>query len=254
MRMKKTLNLIIACTVILGLEACATVSKPSILSCEGTGDTVIIAATNAEKGAEASSSLTVKENTPVRVQSSLTGGAVRIVIQKENTETPAVDSEYEVGTDLEYGLEAGEYTVTATVVKTADGGIIVDASGISASASEDGQNPVMNFIGTYAEGRCSILVEAQGDHDAKFTVNWGSSASEHDVWEMSGTMDPDTLTVAYDNARRTTVVFNEDGSEKSADVKYENGKGSFVFTPDLTLTWQDAEEDAAKDMVFQYAN
>ena len=34
----------------------------------------------------------------------------------------------------------------------------------------------------------------------------------------------------------------------------ENGTGKFVFTNDLKLTWQDDQEDAAKDLVFTYAN
>ena len=84
------------------------------------------------------------------------------------------------------------------------------------SVEEDGQNPVMNFIGFYRADRASILVEAEGKDGAKFTVTWGSSYNERSEWIMSGRFDTDTLTVAYDNCVRTDCVFAEDGSVKEA--------------------------------------
>lgn len=259
--MKKIFSLIAAGAMALGLAACGTKSEPSAFSNDSTGNIAVIAATNASEGSEASSSITVAENTMVRVQSTLTSGKVRIVLQRDSSSMASVDFEYEPGTEVEYELEAGNYTVTASVTEKANGGIIVDASGTSAASSaqpsgseEDGQNPVMNFVGNYAEGRCNIFVEAVNKTDAKFTVTWGSSAAEHEEWVMSGTMDADTLTVPYSNCVKTTIVFKEDGTQESATVRYENGTGKFVFTNDLKLTWQDDQEDAAKDLVFTYAN
>ena len=124
----------------------------------------------------------------------------------------------------------------------------------TAAAPADRQNPIMNFVGTYAKDRASILVEADGDDGAKFLINWGSSASEHTEWIMSGKFDANTLTVNYDNCVRKDVVFKEDGSTDSETVIYENGKGSFTFTDDLKLTWNDEEEHQADGMVFDYAN
>jgi predicted small lipoprotein YifL len=121
---------------------------------------------------------------------------------------------------------------------------------------EDGQNPIMNFVGVYACDRASMTVEAADAKDgAKVTVTWSSSAAEHSEWAMTGTFDADKLTITYDDCVRTDVVFNEDGSVKSENVVYENGKGTITFSDGekLSLTWDDAEENMADGMVFEYA-
>ena len=118
-------------------------------------------------------------------------------------------------------------------------------------ADEDGQNPVMNFIGSYAAGRANIDVSCEGQSDAKFLVTWGSSAFETSSWEMSGTLDQDTLTVPYTNCVKQDIVFDEDGTE-NATVAYENGTGTFTFTEDGRLLWQDDMENAGEDMVFLF--
>ena len=124
----------------------------------------------------------------------------------------------------------------------------------STEAEEDGQNPVMNFIGVYAYERASIEVECEGTENAKFTVMWGSSAAEHREWTMSGKFDEATQTVEYDNCACKDVVFNEDGTVESETPVYENGTGSITFGEDMTLTWKDDQDHAADDMVFEYAS
>ena len=122
-------------------------------------------------------------------------------------------------------------------------------SGSEAATEEDGQNPVMNFVGTYASGRASVLVAAEGMENAKIIVTWGSSAFEHSEWVMSGRFDPDTLTIEYSDCVRTDVVFAQDGSVESSTIAYENGFGTIHFEND-SLYWKDDEEHMADDMVF----
>ena len=43
-------------------------------------------------------------------------------------------------------------------------------------AEEDWQNPVMNFVGLYGAEHGSMMVEAEGEADARITVSWASSA------------------------------------------------------------------------------
>ena len=124
-----------------------------------------------------------------------------------------------------------------------------EPAGSEPAAAEDGQNPVMNFVGNYACDRASILVEADGADGAKLTVNWGSSAWEHSEWTMSGKFDPDTLTIEYSDCVRKDVAFAEDGSVASETVVYENGVGTVHFEND-NLYWKDDEEHMADDMVF----
>lgn len=124
----------------------------------------------------------------------------------------------------------------------------------AAPAAEDGQNPVMNFVGVYECDRASILVEAKGQNEAAFTVNWGSSASENTEWTMSGTFDEEGLYVYYSDCVRRDLVYNEDGSIKEETKVYTGGKGSIIFKDDgaLTLTWDDQAEHAADGMTFTY--
>lgn len=121
---------------------------------------------------------------------------------------------------------------------------------------EDGQNPIMNFVGIYARDRASIEVGATDQIDGvKITVTWGSSASEHSEWVMTGRFDTETLTVAYADCVRTDYVFKEDGSVDTETVVYENGTGTITFSDEdgLTLTWDDEMEHMADDMIFDYA-
>lgn len=124
------------------------------------------------------------------------------------------------------------------------------------ATEEDGQNPIMNFIGTYAADRCSILIEADGAKGAKVSVTWGSSAAENGEWNMSGDFDEDTLTINYSNCVKKDVVYNEGGSVDSETVEYENGTGSITFQEDgkLTLTWNDNQEQIADGTVFEYVS
>ena len=120
---------------------------------------------------------------------------------------------------------------------------------------DEGQNPIMNFIGTYASGRASIFIGATDESNgANATVTWSSSAAENSTWVMSGTFDPETLQFEYHDCVRTDYVYNESGDVESQEEVYTGGHGFMTFTDGdpLTLTWQDDQEHMADDMVFEY--
>ena len=118
------------------------------------------------------------------------------------------------------------------------------------ASSDDGQNPVMNFVGWYSSARPIVFVECEGDDGARFTVTWSGSAWESSEWTMSGVFDEETLSVSYANARRTDRAFGEDGEIVSEKLVYENGSGSFRFSEGDTLRWEDETEHMADDIVF----
>lgn len=124
------------------------------------------------------------------------------------------------------------------------------------SAEEDGQNPVMNYIGPYACDRATMNIEAtDSKNGAKATLTWASSATESSEWVMEGTFDDETRTITYDKATRTDYVYDENGDVKSEKEVYSDGTGKIVFKEGkgITLTWQDDKEDAGKDMTFTFA-
>ena len=156
------------------------------------------------------------------------------------------------------------FSFAACSAKTDDAGsdapeesAAVDGKGADAAVTDaDGQNPVMNFIGNYAMDRATILVESEGMEDAKITVRWSGSAWEHAEWVMTGKFDADKLTVDYQNAVKTEYKYSETGELESEEVIYDDGAGTFTFTAEddgsTTLTWDDAAEHIADDMVFEY--
>jgi hypothetical protein len=118
---------------------------------------------------------------------------------------------------------------------------------------EDGQNPVMNYIGNYAYDRANILIEADGMEGARATVSWGSSAWETAEWVMSGTFDSESLKFEYSDCVKTVLTYGDDGEVASQEEVYTGGHGSMQFSDDpLSLTWQDDEENIADGTTFQY--
>lgn len=137
--------------------------------------------------------------------------------------------------------------------------VMVLMIGLSACGSddveEDGQNPAMNYVGTYGCGRATVVIGAEGKDGMNAVITWASSAWENSSWTMSGTFDPDSLKFEYGNCVKTDYVYNEDGDVESETEAYTDGKGSMTFTEadPITLTWQDEVEDAGADMVFEFS-
>ena len=109
---------------------------------------------------------------------------------------------------------------------------------VETPVEDDGQNPVMNFVGVYStEYSTEALVEADGTENAKITVTYAGSPWFHTQTVMSGRFDPETLTVEFSNAALAEYTYNSDGSVDEEKVSYTDGTGRAVFNPaDNTLT------------------
>ncbi|MBQ3482226.1 MAG: hypothetical protein IJH48_07925 [Oscillospiraceae bacterium] len=118
-------------------------------------------------------------------------------------------------------------------------------------AGSDGQNPVMNFIGSYQCDRANALVECIGDDGAQITIKWGGSAWELAQWDIVGRLDLDTLTVDYTGCTKSILVYDDSGELKSREVEYEDGTGSIVFHDDGSFTWHEDQADR-EDMLFEW--
>ena len=113
---------------------------------------------------------------------------------------------------------------------------------------EDGQNPVMNIIGTYQNDRCTMTVEAVGTNGAKISAYWGDTARDGFQWELTGTFDDATNRINYADAKKTSVTYTDVDQFTENEVLFDNGKGYIQVNDDYTLTWND-EQDA--DMAFE---
>ena len=129
------------------------------------------------------------------------------------------------------------------------------AKGVERTGIEEGQNPVMGFIGPYAYGSAGMYIEAGGGHDARVSVAWGNSTGKRSEWTMSGPFDEKTLTITYSNCVRKDLVFNENGDIESETTAYENGTGTITFLEgeDVSLVWKDDQDHMADNAVFTWS-
>ena len=104
---------------------------------------------------------------------------------------------------------------------------------------EDGQNPVMNFVGAYQCGRAHALVECDGADGARITIEWGSSAWELTRWVITGPLDPEALTLDYTGCVMTVLTWNDEGELADETVVYEDGTGRVTFGGDGSFTWRE---------------
>ena len=150
------------------------------------------------------------------------------------------------------------YNYTFTRVQDADPASFVASAYVNAKAAEaqtcdDGQNPVMNFIGNFTNGRAMMSVSAKGKDQVVVTVSWGSSAFETTKWIMSGTVTQvgDTLVMNYQDCDCESFFFNEDGTMSQSVAEYTNGCGSITFSGNQAV-WDDFEQGIADGQVFSY--
>ena len=123
-----------------------------------------------------------------------------------------------------------------------------------AAGPQDGQNPVMNFVGIYStEYSTEALVEADGAEGAKITVTWAGSPWFHNQTVMSGPFDPETLTMTFTNATLTEYTYASDATITEEKTSYTDGKGHAVFNPaDNTLTITEEFESGNMDTVYSW--
>ncbi len=122
---------------------------------------------------------------------------------------------------------------------------------VEPAEEEDGQNPVMNFVGEYQCDRAHAVVEAEGKDIARVVITWGGSAWEQGCWVMSAPLDPETLRMDYANCTMTELVYKDDGTLDTETVVYEGGTGYFQFNEGSSFVWHDDQED--RDLTFEWS-
>ncbi len=131
---------------------------------------------------------------------------------------------------------------------------IADGAGV-VSAATDTQNPIMNFIGRYGNGRAAMTVSAKGSDKAVINVTWGSSAFEHSEWTMSGrvTTIGDCVIVDYEDCFKETISYDAEGTPVKDVIEYNDGEGRLTFHFNNVI-WDDGVEGIADGAVFTWCN
>ena len=133
----------------------------------------------------------------------------------------------------------------------------LESNAANTASTNDGQNPMMNFIGTYTNGRAMMTVSCSGKNEASIQIRWSGSAFEGSVWTMSGAVSAsdEGVTVTYNNCTKQSHSYSEDGVLLSNTTEYDNGSGSVFFSAsDNNAYWNDAVEGAGADSSFWFYN
>ncbi len=121
-------------------------------------------------------------------------------------------------------------------------------------AAEDGQNPVMNFVGIYhSDDSTEALVEADGMENARITVTWAGSPWFHTQTLMAGRFDPETLTMEFSGTALTEYTYKSDGSIGEETVTGTDNAGKAVFNYEAnTLTVTEGSGTESIETVYEW--
>ena len=123
--------------------------------------------------------------------------------------------------------------------------------------TDDQQNPIMNYIGNYSNGRAMMYVSCVGKDQASIVITWSGNVADSSVWTMSGnvTATNDAVKVTYNNCTKESVSYAGDGSNMSDTIEYTDGSGTIEFmAADNKAYWYDSQENASGGVPFSYYN
>ena len=133
--------------------------------------------------------------------------------------------------------------------------MLAAVSAVCVFAQENVSAAVPNdYEGVWFCGRAEIrMIRANMGYEA--VITWPASYAEHHAWEYSLLYDAasDSL-VDEGTGVKSVTIFDESGSEASYTEDYTDGTAHFRFNGSGKLIWEDAKEDAGKDMEFEKAN
>ena len=157
-----------------------------------------------------------------------------------------------------YGAESGSLTggseLTAQSLNDTEVyGIAEDRDEISAyryTDKEESVNMGEQYIGSYVCGRAFTQIEKDGPNYIVITV-WGNSCAETVEWQYICSYDQSSGSLLCDgNGVKIVTVFDEDGEIASRTIVSSGDSAEFFFDG-LNLTWEDHEEQAGRDMLFE---
>lgn len=158
----------------------------------------------------------------------------------------------------DYGNES--YFAVLTIYADLEGNAVVESEleipmGIQYEEEiEDGQNPVMNFIGEYADKvseRAMMTISCVGETGALVEIEWANSAADGVKWVLSCDFDADAGIFTYTEGVRKLYTCDEEGNLTYGEIQ-EGLQGTLTVQEDGTITWEAEGSDADNGCVFEY--
>ena len=97
--------------------------------------------------------------------------------------------------------------------------------------------------------RASLTIKGNDAGDAAaITVYWSSSNEMTTRWEMTGTMEENTL--SYSDCKCKETLYDEEGNVTEEKTVYTDGEGYFRLTDDGVLKWTGASDEDCRSAEF----
>lgn len=111
---------------------------------------------------------------------------------------------------------------------------------------------VEGFVGKWLDthsGRCQMSIACDDGVHFRIEIEWAQSAAENYRWELTGTYSEEEEGILYTGAE-IYEIYNDDGSSEESRV-YEDGEGIIYIVRNGKLYWEDHNENAGDDCVFE---
>ncbi|MBO5518133.1 MAG: hypothetical protein J6A42_08675 [Firmicutes bacterium] len=109
------------------------------------------------------------------------------------------------------------------------------------------------MVGTWADktaGRATIEISPAEDGRYAIHINWGNTAFETYVWDMTAVATEENV-LYYEDCTHVIVTLPEaEGGEEKIEEVYTGGHGQFVLLSTNEIQWTDDIENAAEDLLF----
>nr|WP_297709076.1 hypothetical protein [uncultured Butyrivibrio sp.] len=117
-----------------------------------------------------------------------------------------------------------------------------------ANAEDDSQIQRYDFEGQYYAGRGNLSITQEADGSFLIEVWWGSSASEHSEWVMTGTYDEGANRITYSDCVKHDYTLKENGEVDTDVTAYTDGTGNIQIVDGSTIVWTDDQDHIADDV------
>ena len=113
---------------------------------------------------------------------------------------------------------------------------------------------VQSFVGLWNDltsQRASMSIMSSEEYPYyDVTLHWGDSASSAGEWTMKASFDETTGRLVYENGEMAYMTYDETG-KGVRDKKWDDGTGSFFWSADGILMWEDSREERSAAFRFE---
>ena len=112
---------------------------------------------------------------------------------------------------------------------------------------------ISNFVGQWNDStseRAYMTIVPSDNDSSEIIIHWGSSYNEATEWNMHAVMNEENEKLKYSNGEKANIIYSDDGSIESKDVKWNDAEGTLSFDKNGNLKWTDNREETSGEFNF----